>query len=78
MARKGKIEIGASVTVGAKEDGSLSAIEKRIEKLSNEEIEINIKDASKHLKELEKMEKTLGKNMAGAIEAQRKQFEGLI
>lgn len=78
MARKGKIEIGASVTVGAKEDGSLSAIEKRIEKLSNEEIEINIKDASKHLKELEKMEKALGKNMAGAIEAQRKQFEGLI
>ena len=78
MARKGKIEIGASVTVGAKEDGSLSAIEKRIEKLSNEEIEINIKDASKHLKELEKMGKALGKNMAGAIEAQRKQFEGLI
>lgn len=78
MARKGKIEIGAAVTVGAKEDGSLSAIEKRIEKLSNEEIEINIKDATKHLKELEKMEKALGKNMTGAIEAQRKQFNDLI
>lgn len=78
MARKGKIEIGASVTVGAKEDGSLSKIEKRVEKLSNEEIEINIKDATKHLKELEKMEKMLGKNMAGSIEAQKKRFTDLI
>lgn len=78
MARKGKIEIGASVTVGAKEDGSLSKIEKRIEKLSNEEIEINIKDATKHLAELEKMEKMLGEKMAGAIEAQKKQFTDLI
>lgn len=78
MARKGKIEIGASVTVGAKEDGSLSAIEKRIEKLSNEEIEINIKDTTKYLKELEKMEKALGKNMAGMIETKRKQFNDLL
>ena len=78
MARKGKIEIGASVTVGAKEDGSLSQIEKRIEKLSNEEIEINIKSAAKHLQELDRMEQKLGKNMASNIEATRKQLTDLI
>lgn len=78
MSRKGKIEIGASVTVKAKEDGSLSEIEKRIDKLSNEEIEINIKDATKHLKELEKMESALGKKVAGSIEVQKKHFTDLI
>lgn len=78
MARKGRIEIGASVTVGAKEDGSLSAIEKRIEELSDKEIEIKISDAAKDLKELEKMEKKVGGNIAASIAARRKELADSI
>ena len=78
MARKGRIEIGASVTVGAKEDGSLSAIEKRIEELSDKEIEISISDATKDLKELEKMEKKIGGKIGASIATKRKELADLI
>lgn len=78
MARKGKINIGAEVNVTAKEDGSLSKIEKRIEDLSNAEIKVKIGEVENAIKELEKLKSKLGKKAPPITDITLKDLENQL
>lgn len=71
---KGRINIGASVTVNAKEDGSLKKIEQRLEDMSNADIKVEIGDIKRALKELEKLDKIA----PTATASKREELEGKL
>lgn len=72
---KGRINIGASVTVNAKEDGSLKKIEQRIEDMSNADIKIKIGEVNSALKEIEKIENSLGKKAPTSIASKKSELQ---